>query len=155
MRSPASIALALSAALLLTGCLNSPFDDDVSSGPGAYPDGEVAADGRTGAPGQTARAVPGPVNDDPARLLGLDPSALRAMLGEPGFMRRDNPAQLWRYAGADCVLDLFLYRAAPSGAFIVRHFEARAASQKPSAASVNPRACLGALLRARQSASTS
>ena len=33
-----------------------------------------------------------------------------ALLGEPDFRRVEPPAEVWQYRGADCVVDLFLYR---------------------------------------------
>jgi hypothetical protein len=76
------------------------------------------------------------------------------MLGTPAFMRRDASAQLWRYTTRSCVLDLFLYRNGASGPFVVKHLTARAATgaapaTAASGTEINPRACFGALLRAR------
>ena len=85
-----------------------------------------------------------PINDNPGRLLGLDQPGLRLLLGKPGFVRRDNPARMWRYRHTSCVLDLFLYfaprEAAPS--FRVRHVEARSGGLRPA----STRMCLRALL---------
>ena len=99
-------------------------------------------------------AVPmvAPINDDPGRLLGLDQGALRTLLGNPRFVRRDDPARMWRYRHASCVLDLFLY-AEPGDAaksFKVRHVEARA----PGAKAASTRSCLRALLSDRRPGST-
>jgi hypothetical protein len=86
------------------------------------------------------------VNDDPGRLLGLDGDNLTGLLGAPRFMRRDPPAQLWRYRGKSCVLDVFLFKKAGSGSgSVVRHFEARSLSKT----SMTARICLRALLIAR------
>jgi hypothetical protein len=99
-------------------------------------------------------------NDDPARLMGLDEDALRRLLGQPNFMRRDIPALLWRYAANDCTLDVFLYRKSDRASFTVTHVAARAQSATrtlaaPAASTeINPRVCLGAVLRARQGASS-
>jgi hypothetical protein len=93
-----------------------------------------------------------PIDDNPGRLMGLDQGALRTLLGKPGFVRRDDPARMWRYRHASCVLDLFLYaetiQSSPS--FRVRHVEARA--NGPSSAST--RTCLRALLTTRAAQST-
>lgn len=99
-------------------------------------------------------------NDDPARLLGLDEDGLRRLLGQPAFMRRDIPALLWRYAANDCTLDVFLYRKGAAARFTVTHVAARAQNGTRSLAApaasteINPRVCLGAVLRARQGASS-
>ncbi len=45
----------------------------------------------------------------PAPLTGMTLVEVRELLGEPGFTRRDGPAQVWQYFGNECVLDLFLY----------------------------------------------
>jgi hypothetical protein len=110
--------------------------------------------------GQGARAVPastGLANDDPTRLMGLDQDGLQKLLGTPSFMRRDAPAQLWRYAGTGCILDIFLYRNGASGPFVVKHLAARSTTAPVAAPAngveINPRSCLGALLRARPTAS--
>jgi len=92
--------------------------------------------------------------------MGLDEDALRRELGQPSFMRRDVPALLWRYAASGCTLDIFLYRKASGGPFTVTHLAARSTNGTPSAvmpvsgAEINPRACLGAVLRARQGTPT-
>jgi hypothetical protein len=110
----------------------------------------------TAAPDVAARAP----NDDPARLMGLDEAALRRLLGQPAFMRRDVPALLWRYAAADCTLDVFLYRKSETAPFTVTHVAARAQNgvrtlTTPAASTeINPRVCLGAVLRARPVASS-
>ena len=120
-----------------------PEPEAAAAGPGAQADG------------QAALTIPRPaVNDDPRRLIGLDQDAIQRLLGTPSFMRKDLPAQLWRYAGGGCVLDIFLYGKTSSGPFLVRHLSARASSAAPiaapqTAAEINPRACLGELLRAR------
>lgn len=46
-------------------------------------------------------------------LLGMDADTVEKTLGPPQFIRHDLQAQIWQYAGAACVLDLFLYP--PSG----------------------------------------
>ena len=107
---------------------------------------------------QTARVPPAaparPPDEDPNRVMGLDQDGLQRLLGTPAFMRRDAAAQLWRYTGGGCVLDMFLYRNGASGPFVVRHLTARtmtggAPASPRTGAEINPRACLGALLRAR------
>jgi hypothetical protein len=62
----------------------------------------------------------------PQRLVGMSPDDLIRVLGEPGFKRRDDPAEIWQYKGAGCFLDVFLYRE-PGGAK-VRHVDVRGLS---------------------------
>lgn len=87
------------------------------------------------------------IDDDPKRLLGLDPEGIQAILGTPSFLRRDNPAQLWRYRNKSCILDIFLYadQSAHSHSFRVRHVEARSANADRASA----RECLRTLLAER------
>lgn len=67
-----------------------------------------------------------PVPPRAGELVGLAPAAVAAYLGPPGFKRRDDPAEIWRYAGGSCFLDLFLYKR--GGSFTVTHVEARGKS---------------------------
>ena len=62
----------------------------------------------------------------PQRMLGMSPDDLIRILGEPGFKRRDDPAEIWQYKGAGCFLDVFLYRE-PGGAK-VSHVDVRGVS---------------------------
>lgn len=43
------------------------------------------------------------------RVRGLEDKSVRALLGEPGLLRRDPPAEVWQYRASGCVADLFLY----------------------------------------------
>jgi hypothetical protein len=56
-------------------------------------------------------------------LAGLSAAEVVGLFGEPDFRRVEPPAELWQYRGADCVLDLFLYRD-PSGVRVA-HSEMR------------------------------
>ena len=62
----------------------------------------------------------------PQRMVGMSPDELIRVLGEPGFKRRDDPAEIWQYKGAGCFLDVFLYRE-PGGAK-VNHVDVRGLS---------------------------
>jgi hypothetical protein len=57
---------------------------------------------------QLAALETAPVTE-PARLKGLSPIQVKAVLGHPGFTRRDTPAEIWQYRGRACTIDLFLY----------------------------------------------
>ena len=93
---------------------------------------------------KTAALPPAPViDDDPARVLGLDPDKLTEMLGRPDLTRREPPAEIWQYRGETCVFDVFLYEEA--GSARVTYLEARDESAHP----VAERNCLNQLLRAR------
>jgi hypothetical protein len=65
----------------------------------------------------TAAEPPAPVQPastppDFEKLQGLTAAELLRLLGEPDFRRQEPPAEVWQYRGADCVLDLFLYKSA-------------------------------------------
>lgn len=141
--------LAVACTLLLTGCLDGLMGDTAVSGRSRGAFENTATENLATNPGAGMAAAPftQPIDDDPGRLLGLDPDALRALLGQPGFVRHDDPARMWRYRHADCVLDLFLYtemaarqQSVPS--FRVRHVEARTRDMATAPA----RGCLRALL---------
>ncbi len=70
--------------------------------------------------------VPGPDRGPaPRTLLGLEHQQVMALLGEPSFKRRDDPAQIWQYRDSTCILDVFLYRPVGGGAYRVTHVEVR------------------------------
>ncbi len=140
---PAARCFALAAAAAAIAC--------TPLAPGEEPDNIGAGNSATPATATVARRAPPeppPINDDPRQLLALDGQGLAKLLGKPGFVRRDPPAQLWRYRNRVCILDLYLYRAEADGEIrmAVRHFEARSLSKT----STSPRRCLGALLTDRR-----
>ena len=97
-------------------------------------------------PSQEApQAVEASLDIGPDRVLGLDGRAVEALLGEPDFVRRENPMELWRYRHERCAVALFLYaeEADKHGPLRVRHVEAWA----PGDDQISPRACLSALAR--------
>lgn len=87
------------------------------------------------------------VNSDPERLLGMDRGALTDLLGNPTFVRKEAPAQLWRYRNDTCLLDLFLYNDDDPyrRRFTVKHYEVRG----ERGAKAEAEACLKDLLLAR------
>ena len=62
------------------------------------------------APARPAGPARPPAPSDPRRLIGLTQERIEAMLGPADFVRRDGPAQIWRYDTEDCSLDVFLFR---------------------------------------------
>jgi hypothetical protein len=66
-------------------------------------------------------------------LMGMTRDALGARLGQAGFVRRDGPAEVWRYRATDCFLELFIYRDADS-AQRVAHVDARNFAGRPASA---------------------
>lgn len=65
------------------------------------------------------------VKKDPARLRGQSGAEIAALLGPPGFRRKDGAARIWQYEGKRCRLDLFLYEEERFGRkrLAVAHFE--------------------------------
>jgi hypothetical protein len=61
---------------------------------------------------------------DPAAFIGLGDADLSRALGEPKQIRKDEPAEIWQYSGADCVVDFYLYQS-ESGHLSVAYLEAR------------------------------
>ena len=60
----------------------------------------------------------------PTDLVGLDGPSLETLLGKPGLVRRDYPAEVWQYRNPSCVLDVYLYP--DDERLTVTHAEARA-----------------------------
>ncbi len=91
--------------------------------------------------------VPGPNLSDlalgPSHFEGLDAKEVEGALGDPNFLRREAPAEVWQYYGPGCILDLFLY-AAPGGERVA-HAELRGRGEgQPAEAS-----CLSRLIDSR------
>jgi len=64
------------------------------------------------------------LSSDPSSFIGLGDAALSRALGQPKFVRKDDPAEIWQYSGADCVVDFYLY-AGDEGGLAVAYLEAR------------------------------
>jgi hypothetical protein len=93
-------------------------------------------------------APPPPDAVHSASILGLDSGAVRKLLGEPGLIRRDTPAEVWQYRTASCVLDVVLYDQA-SGPRVV-YTEARTPAAEPTQAGP----CLSDVLTTKRSATS-
>ncbi|MEQ8505468.1 MAG: hypothetical protein RIB80_09080 [Rhodospirillales bacterium] len=65
-----------------------------------------------------------------AEVLGFSRSDLVAAFGAPAFQRIDKGAEILRFRGEACVLDMFLYKDGADGSARVRYFEARDAAGK-------------------------
>ena len=71
-----------------------------------------------------------------AALMGLAHQELARVMGVPGFKRVDDPAALWQYRGARCILDVYLYADGP--VYRVTHLEFRRNGKGiPTGASIN------------------
>jgi hypothetical protein len=56
-------------------------------------------------------------------FIGLDRQALATAFGQPQMLRNEPPAEVWQYAGFDCVVDFYLYDS--DGIMRVAYVEAR------------------------------
>jgi len=63
------------------------------------------------------------LSDDPTTFIGLGDADLSRALGQPKLVRKDDPAEIWQYSGADCVVDFYLY--AGDAGLAVAYLEAR------------------------------
>ncbi|GIK99841.1 MAG: hypothetical protein BroJett029_40500 [Alphaproteobacteria bacterium] len=86
---------------------------------------------------------------DPARVMGLARGEIETLLGRPGLVRQEAPAEVWQYQSRGCVLDLFMYEA--SADYEVVYIEARDGKALAAAAAV----CLGAVMDDRRRTPTS
>ncbi len=97
-----------------------PTPETPAPGPKSLPDLAMSPDVR----GRDIVPAPDRV-PAPRTLLGLEHHQVMALLGEPSFTRRDDPAQIWQYRDSICILDVFLYRPEGGGAYRVTHVEVR------------------------------
>jgi|SRR5215471_11021202 len=89
---------------------------------------------------------PDPVHS--ASILGLDSGAVRKLLGEPGLIRHEEPAEVWQYRTASCVLDVVMYDQANGPR--VAYTEARTPAAEPT----QPDPCLTDVLTSKRSAAS-
>jgi hypothetical protein len=92
-----------------------------------------------------------PAPSDPRRLIGLTQERIESMLGQADFVRRDGPAQIWRYDAEDCSLDVFLFREGEMQR--VTHVASRA--RKVDGPDVALNACYARVLGARRASPAS
>ena len=64
------------------------------------------------------------LSNDSSSFIGLGDAELSRTLGQPKQVRKDDPAEIWQYSGADCVVDFYLY-AGDAGGLAVAYMEAR------------------------------
>jgi len=58
-------------------------------------------------------------------VIGLTEKSLVGWLGEPANRREQSPARIWRYAGAGCALDVFLFLDLVSREFRALSYEVK------------------------------
>ncbi|HIJ43199.1 MAG: hypothetical protein QF511_02120 [Rhodospirillales bacterium] len=82
----------------------------------------------------------------PKQMVGLERGQVTAFLGQPDFIRKDAPAEVWQYRGGVCILDLFLYEEKNGDTYKVAHFEVRGRAE----VSVAREECFQSLLKDRR-----
>ncbi|HBT43984.1 MAG TPA: hypothetical protein DIW51_12085 [Rhodospirillaceae bacterium] len=100
--------------LALAGCAGDGMAPPETATPAAAPASTPEAAGPPPLPRIAAQAV-----------LGYSRPDLVAAFGAPAFSRIDKGAEILRFRGQGCVLDVFLYKDAQDAAARVAHFEAR------------------------------
>lgn len=90
--------------------------------------------------GQAQPAAP-ILSSDSKAFIGLGERDLAAALGKPRQVRKDAPAEIWQYGGADCVVDFYLYDS--NGQMAVAFVEAR----DPLAESAPAERCVKSLMQ--------
>jgi hypothetical protein len=145
------LACALGVALLLAACAKpqqAGYSEPATAPPesgvqnvAALPPGEQAT---------ALRAITPIIDDDPARVVGMDGLELERALGPPNLRRVDPPAEVWQYAAHDCVMDVFLYEDdRPLAPHRVTYYEIR----QLGPAEVSNRACFAGMILAWRLAS--
>lgn len=142
-------SLTLAAALALGACTTSPAPEvatptqAVAAPPSAPPPALAAVPPETPSPAHREEEPLPDVN----RLIGLKAEDVTALLGTPGFRRKDAPAEIWQYGDASCTLDLFLYTDKTGAApYTVTHIEVRRRALEV----VSREECFRRLLKARR-----
>ncbi|MFQ5785428.1 MAG: hypothetical protein ACE5H8_11490 [Alphaproteobacteria bacterium] len=115
-----------------------------NAGPAPLPTVPAAEIARLTPPEAPPTEAPPAVDDDPEQIMGLDHDALEALLGAPGFLRDEAPAQVWQYRGEGCVLDVYLYTDGADAPYRVEYYEIRGDAE-PGAE--EKRRCFRGLLR--------
>ena len=75
-------------------------------------------------------------------LIGLEPKAVQALLGEVSLKRWEGSAQMMQFSDGACILDVYFYEEAPGEAFRATFLAAR----RSSGEAMEPPQCLRALL---------
>lgn len=63
--------------------------------------------------GRDAQPAAAILSSDADAFIGLGERELGQALGKPEMVRKEAPAEVWQYAGADCVVDFYLYDSGP------------------------------------------
>jgi hypothetical protein len=103
--APFPLIFILSPMILLAGCAqNTP--QPISAAPAYGDKSEVSLTvpaPKKSQPGESLKI------NEPSRLKGLNTLQVTEVLGRPGFLRHDSPAEIWQYRANGCTLDLYIY----------------------------------------------
>jgi len=122
-------ALAGTALLVLAACVAPPPATQAPAEPAPAP----AVSATNGTPAPTAQVAAAPPAAGARGLVGLAREAVSERYGAAGFVRRDGPAEVWRYRARECFLELFIYRET-DGSQRVAHVDARNFAGRPMSA---------------------
>ncbi|MBC8339860.1 MAG: hypothetical protein ISR51_07080 [Rhodospirillales bacterium] len=137
---------------LISGCLGDGGPSAQSSSPEGRLTVAALSPGKAGTKTEektwAAKPQPAPEKNypSPSRLSGMRQDQVIGLLGEPGFKRNDDPAQIWQYRTQACALDVFLYRTGDGTVYRVDHFEARNRGNNQ----VSEKDCFVGLLKAHE-----
>jgi hypothetical protein len=124
------LALCATTAAFAAACAGSPAAQApilAVPAPVQVPPPEPAAPAAVDAPSLAAA----PFASSARALVGIGRDALVARLGPAGFVRRDGPAEVWRYRTAECYFEAFLYRDDMLGQRVA-HVDARTLAGRPT-----------------------
>ncbi len=124
------LALCGWAAALAAACTGAPSPQAPTSVVAATVELPPAEPAPSAAPAPAIAAAP--VANSARALVGIGREALVARLGPANFVRRDGPAEVWRYRGPDCYFEAFLYRDDLLGQRVA-HVDARTLVGRPMA----------------------
>ena len=108
---------------------------------GGAPPPETGSGTKPAPASDVAATLPPPPNAN--TLLNRGSAEIVDILGKPGFVRRDPPAELWRYRTEVCTLDLYFYEEDVGGNYSLSWLDFR--NTASTAAARN--ACLRDILR--------
>jgi hypothetical protein len=118
-RLRSSIAV-LAGALLLAGCVGAPARPSAHARPGAVGQQGMGQQGSAIIRVPEMMSAPGLDN-----IIGAPATALTRRLGEPRLDGFDGDVRKLQFAGASCVVDIYLYPLRPGAEPVATHVEAR------------------------------
>lgn len=121
------IFTAFTGCFLLAACMGTAAPEPQQTSNAPLPPPETAA---SPAPVEAAPVVeettaPPPPPPEPARLTGLTPAEVQAIMGEPSFVRRDENVQTMLYENADCVFEIIFVEPTSDHHFQAQDMNAR------------------------------